>query len=100
MSSNISEPSKPKNVRRCENCNKPILYYQERICNLGKKIAYGQDGKPHQCLNKPADKELRCYCQLSIQQCREREPDHVQISESATQTIQAVRELKAEMRVR
>jgi hypothetical protein len=93
MCSGISGPSKPKNIARCENCNKPILYYQERICNLGKKIAYGQDGKQHLCPNKPADKELRCFCERSSQQYPESEPSYIQRLESAT-PIHAITELK------
>lgn len=99
MSSRIFGHSKPKNVVKCENCNESILFYQERICNLGEKIPYGQDGKPHHCPNKPADEELRCFCQRSVQQCWESEPNHVQTLESATQTMQAIRKLKTEMRV-
>jgi hypothetical protein len=53
MCSSISGPSKPKSVARCEKCNNLILFYKERICNIAEKIAYGQDGRPHQCPNRP-----------------------------------------------
>jgi hypothetical protein len=92
MPSIIFGPSNPKNVVRCENCNKPILFYQERICNLGERIPYGQDARPHQCPNEPSDKESICFCRRSIHQCRESEANHVE-TESAT-PIPAVTELK------
>jgi hypothetical protein len=53
MCSSVSGPSKPKSVARCEKCNNPILCYKERIGNIAEKIAYGQDGRPHQCPNQP-----------------------------------------------
>jgi hypothetical protein len=92
MSSIIFEPSNPKNISKCENYNKPILFYQEKICNLGERIPYGQDGKPHQCSSKPADKDSRCFCQYLIQQSWQSEPDLTQESESAT-PIHAITEL-------
>ena len=98
MCSSISGPSNPKNVARCRNCNKPILFYQERICNIGEKIAYGQDGRPHQCLNKPADKDLRCYCQGSIKQRGKNKSSDVQISDSVSEAIPAVKDPISEMR--
>jgi hypothetical protein len=98
MCSSITGPSKPKNILTCENCNKQILFYQERICNSGGKIPYGQDGKLHRCLNEPADKELRCSCQRSIQQHWESEPNHIQISEFVT-PMHSVVELKTKMRI-
>jgi hypothetical protein len=93
MCSRIIRPSKPKNILTCENCNKQILFYQKRICNSGGKIPYGQDGKPHQCPNVPANKELRCSCQLSIRQYWESESSHIRTSESVTQ-IHALMERK------
>ncbi len=98
MSSSISEYSNPKNVAECENCNKRIQFYQEEICNTGEKIPCDPDGNLHQCHSKLAYNELRCYFQSYIQQCSESEPNHIQISESGTQIIQAINEPKVQIR--
>jgi hypothetical protein len=98
MRSGIFGLSNPKNVARCRNCNKPILFYQERICNIVEKIAYSQDGRLHQCPNEPADKDLRCYCQDSIKQRGKNKPSDDQISDSVSEAIPVVKDSISEMR--
>jgi hypothetical protein len=98
MGSSISGLSKPKNILRCEHCNKPIVFYQERICNIGNKIAYGQDGKRHQCSNEPADKEPRCYCQDSIKQRGKNVSSDDQIADSVSEAIRVTEDPISEMR--
>jgi hypothetical protein len=99
MSSIIFGPSNPKNVFRCENCNLPILFYQERICNLGKRIPYGQDGKPHQCRDKPDGKDFICYCKSSVEQSGKNKSADAKISESVGQVVSAGKQPMSETRL-